>query len=122
MRALRAPVGAIPRGYRDHRTQEGKLYTEYCRAQQAQNGPLPLVATPTLREAGRLSVDLVLLGRDLELARARKQRREVARILKRQFMAREQLARLERRLEELGAQRPPDRLAAVRLAVVEANR
>jgi hypothetical protein len=37
-------------------------------------------------------------------------------------MLREQLARLERRLEELGATRHADPLRAVRLAVAEANR
>jgi hypothetical protein len=114
MRRLRTPIGAIPRAFKDHRRPDAKRYRAYCLAIQEQWGPLPAIALPTLREAGRIAVELERLGADLELARARKQRREAARIGKRQFMAREQLGRLERRLEELAPPRSHSFAAAVR--------
>ena len=95
MRRLRAPIGAIPRGFTDHRSVAAKKYRVYCLAIQAQWGPLPAIALPTLREAGRAAVELERLGHEHELAIARKQRREAGRITKRQFMLREQLARLD---------------------------
>jgi hypothetical protein len=81
---------------------------------------LPAIAMSALREAGRAAVELERLGFDLESARRRKRVREARTIRKQQFMLREQLARLERRLEELGATRTADPLRAVRLAVAEA--
>ena len=80
---------------------------------------MPAIALTTLREAGRAAVELERLGLDLEAARARNRRRDAARIRRQQFMLREQLARLERRLEELSAKRngQSDPLADVRRAV-----
>jgi hypothetical protein len=120
MRRLSSPIGVIPRGFPDHRGADAKRYRAYCLAIQDQWGPLPAVATSTLREAGRAAVELERLGFDLESARRRKRVREARTIRKQQFMLREQLARLERRLEELGATRTADPLRAVRLAVAEA--
>lgn len=123
MRRLRSPIGAIPRGFLDHRTASAQRYRGYCVAIQAQWGPLPAVALPTLREAGRAAVELERLGHDLELARGRNQRRDAARIRRQQFMLREQLGRLERRLEELSVsnKRGADPLADVRRAVARVN-
>ncbi len=101
MRALRSANGVIPRGFRDHRKADARRYRAYCVAIQAQWGPLPAVALTTLREAGRAAVELERLGLDLETARGRKRRQDAARIRRHQFMLREQLGRLERRLEEL---------------------
>ena len=78
MRALKAQNGRIPRGYPDHRRLEGRQYTAYCRAVLARFGPLPDVALPTLREAGRLVVELDAIGRELALARTRRRRRDAA--------------------------------------------
>lgn len=124
MRALRSAIGVIPRGFPDHRKADARRYRAYCVAIQAQWGPLPPVALPTLREAGRAVVELERLGLDLETARGRKRRQDAARIRRHQFMLREQLGRLERRLEELAPTRvkQPDPLVAVREAVAEANR
>ena len=124
MRRLRSPIGVIPRGFQDHRKADALRYRAYCLAVQAQWGPLPAVALPTLREAGRAEVELKRLGHDLEAARSRNRRRDATRVRKQQFMLREQLARLERRLEELSTQPHGhgDPLANVRRAVAEANR
>ena len=123
MRALRSPIGKIPRAYKDHRSLVALSYREYCLNAQAQWGPLPPIALSTLREAGRAVVELERLGLDLEVARARKQRRDATRIRKQQFMLREQLQRLERRLEELAPPRTSSaQLHAVQRAVQEANR
>src|ERR1051325_11105462 len=105
MLRLRSPIGGIPRPFRDHRRLEAKRYREYCLAIQTAWGPLPAIALSTLREAGRAAVELERLGFDLEAARARKQRQLATRVRKQQFMLREQLARLERRIEELSPQR-----------------
>ena len=123
MRRLASPIGVIPRGFPDHRGADAKRYRAYCLAIQAAWGPLPAVAASTLREAGRAAVELERLGFDLESARRRKRVREARTIRKQQFMLREQLARLERRLEELGTSRKPaDPLRAVHRAIEAANR
>lgn len=121
-RALRSPVGVIPRGFPDHRRGAARRYRAYCLAIQARLGPLPAMALPTLREAGRAVVELDRLGEDLERARGRRRLREVARFRRHQFALREQLVRLERRLEEFSSRGNGNPLAEVRRAVEEANR
>lgn len=106
MRALRSPIGVIPRGFPDHRRAEAQRYRAYCLAIQSQWGPLPAAALPTLREAGRISVELERLGTDLEQARGRNRRRDASRIRRQQTSLRSQLVTFERRIEELAAQRP----------------
>ena len=61
---------------------------------------------PTLREAGRVTIELERIGAELEAALARRRRRDVARLRRQRFATSEQLMRLERRLEELAAARP----------------
>jgi hypothetical protein len=126
MRALRPAGGVIPRAFADSRSVDARRYRTYCAAMQAALGPLPAVALTTLREAGRASVELERLGADLDVARQpgrKKGRLEAARIRKAQFMLREQLGRLERRLEELAAgHRTLDPHTAIRDAMREANR
>jgi hypothetical protein len=108
MRRLSSPIGVIPRGFPDHRRADARRYRAYVVALQAQYGPLPAIALGTLREAGRASVELERLAVDLEHARGRKRVREARQIRRQQFALREQLARLERRIEELAvaARRP----------------
>lgn len=122
MRRLSSPIGDIPRAYADSRRSAARLYRSYCLSIQAAWGPLPPIAMGTLREAGRASVELERLGADMETARRLKRRRDCTRIRKQQFMLREQLARLERRLEELASKAAPDRLTAVTHAIQAANR
>jgi hypothetical protein len=62
MRRLRALIGAIPRAFKDHRRPDAKRYRDYCLNLQAQWGPLPAVALPMLREAGRAVVELERRG------------------------------------------------------------
>jgi hypothetical protein len=93
------------------------------RAAQQQYGPLSGTAIPLLREYGRAVSELERIGEELELAHTRNRRRDIARLRKHAFMLREQVCRLERRLEELGAQqRQTHPLAAVHRMVEEANR
>ena len=107
MRRLRAPVGAIPRAFADHRRANAKRYREYCVAIQEQWGPLPKVALPVLKEAGRAFVELDRLNADLEAARGRRNgKRDANRVRRQLFMLREQHARLEKRIQELTAERP----------------
>ena len=120
---MRRLKGAIPRGFADHRSTVAKRYRVYCEAIQAQYGPLPAIALPALKEAGRAFVELDRLAADLERARQRRRVRDARAIRKQQFMLREQLARLEVRLEAwAGKRRPADPLAGVAAAVAAANR
>jgi hypothetical protein len=103
----------IPRAFRSHKSRDGFVYRSYTLSMLARLGPLPAHAEPTLREAGRCVVELEALARELEIAKAGKRRRDITRCRKVTFMTREQLARLERRLEELAppkSARPMDAL------------
>lgn len=122
MHALKRAGVAIPRAFKNHRSPEGRAYREYVEGILARLAPLPAVALPTLREAGRTAVELERLSADLEQARGRNRRRDAARARREQFKLREQLVRLERRLEELAPKRTVNPLRAVDLAVAEANR
>ena len=119
--ALRPGGVRIPRAFADHRTVAGHRYRAYTTAILARLGPLSADGMVTLREAGRVVVELELLSEDLEAVR--KDRRAAERIRRRQFALREQLGRLEGRLESLTAQRRPaaDPVAAVHAAVQRAN-
>ena len=111
MRALRHPNGVLPRGYLDHRTTDGRLYTSYLRAILDRLGPLPKSADPSLREVGRLVVELQVVGRELDVAKTSpKRRRDVARLRRQMVPMRTQLITLERRLEELATDRPTSSL------------
>jgi hypothetical protein len=101
-RYTRATVGAIPRVYRDHRTRLAQQYRSYVKAKLASLGSLPLDAHPTLREWGRVAVELDLLGQRLDHARALKKPRkiELHRLGSEARKLRVQLLMLERRLDE----------------------
>ena len=103
----------FPRAFDDHRTAEGRHYGDYCRALLARLGPLPAAASATLREAGKLVVDLDAIGRELDRARKRRQRKDMARLRRQMTPMRTQLLTLERRLEELAADRPRTPMAAI---------
>ena len=122
MARSRALVGGIPRAFRSHKTPEGAAYRVYCQSMLARLGKLPTSAWPTLREAGRLTIELGAMGEELEAARARRRRRDVARLRRAMIPARTQLLNMERRLEELASRNGhSDPLAAVRKVVSEAN-
>jgi hypothetical protein len=106
MRRLRPANGEIPRTFQDSRRSLARKSRAYCVAIQQQWGPLPAVALPTLREAARAAIELERLAGDLEAARGRRQLKQAARIRKATFMLREQLGRLEARLEALGRAQP----------------
>ena len=58
---------------------------------------------PTLREAGRLAVDLNAAGYELDAARRAKRRKDVARLRRQLTSMRGQFLTLERRLEEMAS-------------------
>ena len=122
MRELTLRKSGLPRAFRSHLGHDGHVYRRYLSALLERLGSLPDDAFPTLREAGRAVVELEHLGEDLERARARRRVREARSARRQQFALREQLTRLERRLEELAVKQPGDPVAAVRQAVEEANR
>jgi hypothetical protein len=121
MRALKPGGVRIPRAYKSHKTPDGYRYRVYVTALLARLGPLPACANPTLREVGVLAVELEAMGRELQTARSRARRRDMARLRRSMTSARSQLITLERRLEELAEPRGSDPLAAVREAVDRAR-
>ena len=112
MLALRHKNGVIPRGYPDHRTAQGRLYTSYLRAILDRLGPLPKSANPTLREVGRLVVELEGMGRELAAAKASPKRRMDVNRLRRQMVSMQKnLLKLELRLEDLASKDTESSLA-----------
>ena len=105
---MRALKGAIPRAFRSHKTPQGRVYGAYTRSMLDALGKLPPHARTTLKAAGVVAVDLDALTLDLERARANGRRRDQARIRRQMTVLRTQLVTLERRLEELAANRPMD--------------
>lgn len=118
MRALR---GGIPRAFANHKTPDGAAYRAYVTAIVRQLGTLPDQAATTLREAGRLSVELNRTGQELEAATARRRRRDASRLRRQMIPMRTQLLTLERRLEELAGRRPVNPITALHDAVRKAN-
>lgn len=116
---MRSLKGAIPRAFTSHKSPDGYAYRCYVGAILAQHGwtaagTCPPAAIVTLREAGRLAVELQACGRDLEAARAKRRLKDVARLRKQMTPMRTQLLALERRLEELaGFSRPQTPMAAI---------
>jgi hypothetical protein len=99
---VKALVGRIPRGLKDHRGTAGKAYTAYCRSMVERLGQLPPHAMPTLRECGRVVLELERVHGEIDTARAKSNRRREERRLRRVAASlRGQLMALERRLEEI---------------------
>ncbi len=109
MRALR---GGVQRLSGDGRSTDGRHSREFQLAIIAQWGPLPRVANALLREAARLDLELLHAGRELDEARRRARRRDVARLRRAMVPMRTQLARLLEKIQELAASRPRGSFAA----------
>ena len=80
---MRALKGAIPRGLQDHRTAEGRAFTEYTRAMQARLN-LGKEARPSLRECGLLTIELARLSLEIEAVRLKPNGKKDCRRLKRE--------------------------------------
>jgi hypothetical protein len=106
-------VGQIPRGFADHRSRYGRIYAEYLRDLLARLGPLPPSAKPTLREVGRLAVDMYRLREEQDAAMARRRLTVARKVDRRLTPIRSQLIALEQRLEALATAQPPRDLASV---------
>jgi len=111
---VRRLKGAIPRAFTSHKSADGYQYRRYVGAIVERLRNLPESAQETLRAAGVLAVDLQAIQRDLELAKARRRHRDVARLRRQLTPMRTQLLTLERRLEELAAAQPQSFADAVR--------
>lgn len=95
---VRGSHGSVPRAYATHNSSDGRAYGRYVKAMRARLGVLPAAADVTLREAGMVSVELLHLSRDLEQARRRGRKQDVARTGRAQFKLRNLLNRLEDKL------------------------
>jgi hypothetical protein len=103
---VRALSGRIPRGLKDHRSAAGVAYVSYLRALCERWGPFDAVARPTLREAGLTELDLRRCHEQLQVLRAKPNRKRETRRLERDVRRlRVQLVVLERRLQELAQSR-----------------
>lgn len=102
MRRLR---GGIPRTFTNHKTPQAYVYRALLRAKIASLGPLPADARVTLREYGRLVLDLQRLHEEQDRAVARGRVTVARRIDKRLTPMRTQLVALELRLEALAGGR-----------------
>jgi len=107
-RTVNALPTRIPRAFANHRTPEGAAYRLYCQGKLARLGPLPDDARPLLREAGRITVELDLLGRRRDAIRAFKKPRklELRQLGSESRKLRVQLLMLERRLDDMAAASP----------------
>src|SRR5262249_25361724 len=101
--AMRRLVGGLPRTYRDHRRKEAVGYRAALRAVVGRLGPPLPHARVTLREYGRLAMDLQRLHEEQDRAVARGRVTVARRIDRRLTPMRTQLLSLEARLEELAA-------------------
>jgi hypothetical protein len=95
--------GGIPRTFANHRTPIGYAYRDLLLAKLERLGPLPADAKVTLREYGRLALDMQRLHLEQDRAVKRGRVTMARRIDKRLTPMRTQLAVLEARLEELAA-------------------
>lgn len=98
---MRRLKGGIPRAFASHKSPDGYAYRRYVTAMLERLGELPADAQVTLREAGRLVVELQAIGREIELVRAARRRRDVNRLRRQMVPMRTQLVKLEERLELL---------------------
>ena len=107
-------AGRIPRGMRNHRSVAGRESSTYLRGLMERLGALPAGCAATLRQAGRLHVELLALEAEYDKAMAQR-RLTVARRLRRSMTgSRVLLLRLEERLEHLAAMAEPAAFSTLR--------
>ena len=102
---MRRLAGGFLRTFANHRTPEGYAYREILRAKVEALGPLPKDARVTLREYGRLVLDMQRLHEEQDRAVARGHVTMARRIAKRLTPMRTQLAAVEERLDGLAGRR-----------------
>ena len=96
--------GAVLKGFADHRTTIGRIYTEIYRDKQDELGALPRSARPILREYARLVIELDQNATEAQKPSLRKRPTEFRR-LKREIRAqRFTLLKLEQRLYQMANQ------------------
>jgi hypothetical protein len=119
---VRGLAGGIPRAFQSHRTANGALYGRFLRGVLQRLGPLPADATPTLKELGRLVVDLDRLDKDLQAALAKPDSKEARAIRSQRYQAHKQLRSLSRSVERMVLGGPRKLDLAQRLASSGARR
>jgi hypothetical protein len=112
--AVKALQGGVQRVVSDMRTADGRHTRAFQEPIIAQWGPLPSIANSMLREAARLDLELFHAGVELDGARQRGRRREIARLRRAMVPMRGQLTRLLEQIQMLAKQhRPRSSLAAL---------
>jgi hypothetical protein len=114
---MRALKGGIVRVYRDGRSADARRSRVFQEAIGAEWGPVPAVARSLLREAARLNGELVHAGAELDMARQRGRRRDIARLRRSMVPMRGQLTKLLEQIETLAKQHRPRSSLAALLAV-----
>jgi hypothetical protein len=96
---MRALMGGVPRGYKDHRRRVARVYAGIVRAVRARYPTLGPEAMPWLREYGAVVIELEALHEERQAARL--SRKERARLRRQGMKLRGQLLGLERHLGTL---------------------
>jgi hypothetical protein len=102
---MRRLAGGVPRTFVSHKTPKAFTYRAVILAKLQRLGPLPADAQVTLREYGRLVLDLQRLHEEQDRAVARGRVTVARRIDRRLVPLRTQLLTIEARLEELAGRR-----------------
>ena len=98
---MRRLKGAIVRTTADHRSADGRRSRAFQEALRQQLGDVPAMGLPLVREACRLDTDLFHLASELDVARQRKRRRDIARLRRQRTPMLGQLQRLLEQIEAL---------------------
>lgn len=98
---MRGLSGGIPRAFQSHRTANGATYGRFLRGVLKRLGPLPEDAIPTLKELGRLTVDLDRLHDELQAALAKQDGKAARAIRSQRNQAQKQLRGLQRSVERM---------------------
>ena len=117
--------GGIPRGMLDHRSSEGKLYGEDCRA-ILERFPVGKAGRHWVKEHGRIIVDLDRVGKALDkaLTRSTSQALDIRRLKREQRLLRAHLFAIERQLQDLAGsqlQRPMNTIPTIEELMADAN-
>ena len=102
---MRRLAGGVPRTFASHKTPKAFTYRAVILAKLQRLGPLPADAQVTLREYGRLVLDLQRLHEESDRAVKRGRVTVARRVDKRLTPMRTQLLTLEAKLEELAGRR-----------------
>ena len=93
--------GGVLRGFVDHRTRIGRMYTELVRDKQAELGMLPRSARPILREWARVVIELDRNSIEMQKPSVRKRGTDLRRLKRETRVLRLTMLTLDKRLQQL---------------------